>query len=80
MGGKNNSIVLLSCVSFLILQFLCLCFGTQLNIFSHLLAGDCGGLCVSLLLNCVKLVPVGSTVRYEMLKLCSGSVEDTMRR
>ena len=56
MVGRNNSFVLLSCVSFLILQFLCLslCFGTQLNIFPHLLGADCWGLCVSLLLNCVK--------------------------
>ena len=28
----------------------------------------------------VKLDPVGSTVRYEMMKLCTGSVKDTMRR
>ena len=27
-----------------------------------------------------KLDPVGSTVRYEMMKLCAGSVQDTMRR
>ena len=27
-----------------------------------------------------KLDPVGSTVRYEMMKLCTGSVKDTMRR
>ena len=27
-----------------------------------------------------KLDPVGSTVRYEMMKLCTGSVQDTMRR
>ena len=27
-----------------------------------------------------KLDPVGSTVRYEMMKLCTRSVEDTMRR
>ena len=27
-----------------------------------------------------KLDPVGSTVCYEMMKLCTGSVEDTMRR
>ena len=27
-----------------------------------------------------KLDPVGSTVRYEMMKLCTGSVYDTMRR
>ena len=56
MGGKNNSFVLLSCVSFLILHlvYLCLCFRTQLNIFTHLLAGDSWYLCVSLLLNCVK--------------------------
>ena len=27
-----------------------------------------------------KLDPVGSTVRYEMVKLCTGSVQDTMRR
>ena len=26
------------------------------------------------------LDPVGSTVRYEMMKLCTSSVEDTMRR
>ena len=29
---------------------------------------------------CNKLDPVGSTVCYEMMKLCSGSVQDTMRR
>ena len=29
--------------------------------------------------NC-KLDPVGSTVRYEMMKLCTGSVQDTTRR
>ena len=28
----------------------------------------------------MKLDPVGSTVRYEMMKLCTGSVQDTMRR
>ena len=28
----------------------------------------------------MKLDPVGSTVRYEMMKLCTRSVEDTMRR
>ena len=27
-----------------------------------------------------KLDPVGSTVRYEMMKLCTGSVWDTMKR
>ena len=27
-----------------------------------------------------KLDPVGSTVRYEMTKLCTGSVKDTVRR
>ena len=27
----------------------------------------------------LKLDPVGSTVRYEMIKLCTGSVKDTMR-
>ena len=27
-----------------------------------------------------ELDPVGSTVRYEMMKLCTGSVQDTMRR
>ena len=27
-----------------------------------------------------ELDPVGSTVRYEMMKLCTRSVEDTMRR
>ena len=27
-----------------------------------------------------KLDPVGSTVRYEMMKLCTGSVKDTMRQ
>ena len=27
-----------------------------------------------------KLDPVGSTVRYKMMKLCTGSVQDTMRR
>ena len=27
-----------------------------------------------------KLDPVGSTARYEMMKLCTGSVQDTMRR
>ena len=27
-----------------------------------------------------KLEPVGSTVHYEMMKLCTGSVQDTMRR
>ena len=27
-----------------------------------------------------KLDPVGLTVRYEMMKLCTGSVQDTMRR
>ena len=27
-----------------------------------------------------KLDPVGSTVRYEMMKLCTRSIEDTMRR
>ena len=27
-----------------------------------------------------KLDPVGSTVRYEMMKLCTWSAEDTMRR
>ena len=27
-----------------------------------------------------KLDPVGSTVRYEMMKLCTGSVYQTMRR
>ena len=27
-----------------------------------------------------KLDPIGSTVRYEMMKLCTGSVQDTMRR
>ena len=27
-----------------------------------------------------ELDPVGSTVRYEMMKLCTGSVWDTMRR
>ena len=26
------------------------------------------------------LDPVGSTVRYEKMKLCTGSVQDTMRR
>ena len=26
------------------------------------------------------LDPVGSTVRYEMMKLCTGSVQDTMRQ
>ena len=26
-----------------------------------------------------ELDPVGSTVRYEMMKLCTGSVKDTMR-
>ena len=30
--------------------------------------------------NCDKLDPVGSTVRYEMMKLCTGSVLDTMSR
>ena len=30
--------------------------------------------------NIIKLDPVGSTVRYEMMKLCTGSVKDTMRR
>ena len=30
--------------------------------------------------NCDRLDPVGSTVRYEMMKLCTGSVLDTMRR
>ena len=28
----------------------------------------------------LKLDPVGSTVRYEMMKLCTGSVKDTMRQ
>ena len=28
----------------------------------------------------LKLDPVGSTVRYEMMKLCAGSVYDTMSR
>ena len=28
----------------------------------------------------IELDPVGSTVRYEMMKLCIGSVKDTMRR
>ena len=28
----------------------------------------------------VKLDPVDSTVRYEMMELCTGSVKDTMRR
>ena len=28
----------------------------------------------------MKLDPVGSTVRYEMMKLCTGSVLDPMRR
>ena len=27
-----------------------------------------------------ELDPVGSTVRYEMMKLCTGSEKDTMRR
>ena len=27
-----------------------------------------------------KLDPVGSTVRYEMMKLCTGTVKDTMRQ
>ena len=27
-----------------------------------------------------ELDPVGSTVRYEMMKLCTGSAQDTMRR
>ena len=27
-----------------------------------------------------ELDPVGSTVRYEMIKLCTGSIEDTVRR
>ena len=27
-----------------------------------------------------ELDPVGSTVRYEMMKLCTESVEDTLRR
>ena len=27
-----------------------------------------------------ELDPVGSTARYEMMKLCTGSVQDTMRR
>ena len=27
-----------------------------------------------------KLDPVGSTVRYEMMKLCTGSVLDTMKQ
>ena len=27
-----------------------------------------------------KLDPVGSTVRYELMKLCTGSVQHTMRR
>ena len=27
----------------------------------------------------MKLDPVGSAVRYEMMKLCTGSVKDTMR-
>ena len=29
---------------------------------------------------CYELDPVGSTVLYEMMKLCTGSVKDTMRR
>ena len=30
--------------------------------------------------NVMELDPVGSTVRYEMMKRCAGSVQDTMRR
>ena len=30
--------------------------------------------------NSGQLDPVGSTVRYEMMKLCTGSVQDTMRQ
>ena len=28
----------------------------------------------------LKLDPVGATVRYEMMKLCTGSAKDAMRR
>ena len=28
----------------------------------------------------ITLDPVGSTVRYEMMKLCTGSLENTMRQ
>ena len=28
----------------------------------------------------IELDPVGSTVRYEMMKLCTGSVLDTMKQ
>ena len=46
---------------------------------------DIGGYADSELRNIVvkkyiTLDPVGSTVRYEMMKLCTWSVEDTMRR
>ena len=28
----------------------------------------------------IELDPVGSTVRYDMMKLCTGTVQDAMRR
>ena len=47
--------------------------------YRHLARGKVSGTPVSSNYK-LKLDPVGSTVRYEMMKLCTGSVKDTMRR
>ena len=52
-------------------------FGTGDSIFAHSL-----GMWEKIFLkqNYNRLDPVGSTVRYEMMKLCTGSVKEIMRR